>query len=182
MDRKRYCLFLLVVIVLGGCATVPTGPSVMVLPGPGKPFEVFQSDESACRQWAEQKVGTSPNEASNKTLAGGAVIGTGLGAALGAAIGSLSASAGAGAGIGALAGLIGGAIFATEPAYATGAGVQRQYDNAYQQCMYAKGNQIPGAVRRPRRTYPPPPPPPPPGYSPGTPVPPVPNSYPLPPT
>ena len=171
MDRKRYCLFLLVVIVLGGCATVPTGPSVMVLPGPGKPFEVFQSDESACRQWAEQKVGTSPNEAANKTLAGGAVIGTGLGAALGAAIGSLYASAGAGAGIGALAGLIGGGILATEPAYAAGSAVQRRYDNAYMQCMYAKGNQIPGA--RPRRSYTAPPPPPPPGYDRGAPVPPL---------
>jgi hypothetical protein len=42
---------------------------------------------------------------------------------------------------------------------------QRRYDGAYQQCMYAKGNQIPGAMRQTRRGYgPPPPPPPPPGF------------------
>ena len=39
--------------------------------------------------------------------------------------------------------------------------VQRRYDNAYQQCMYAKGNQVPTAARtstRPARYLPPPPP------------------------
>jgi hypothetical protein len=42
---------------------------------------------------------------------------------------------------------------------------QRRYDNSYQQCMYSKGNQIPGVMREPRRGYgPPPPPPPPPGF------------------
>jgi hypothetical protein len=43
--------------------------------------------------------------------------------------------------------------------------VQRRYDVAYMQCMYAKGNQIPmrGGVQRPRTSAPPvdgPPPPP----------------------
>jgi hypothetical protein len=38
--------------------------------------------------------------------------------------------------------------------------VQRRYDNAYQQCMYAKGNQVPTAraTVRPARYLPPPPP------------------------
>jgi hypothetical protein len=180
MNGKRCFLLLLVMVVLGGCATVPAGPSVMVLPGPEKPFEVFQSDDNSCRQWAQQQTGTSANEAANKTVAGGAVIGTGLGAALGAAIGSLSASAGAGAGIGALAGLIGGTLMATGPAYASGSAVQTQYDNAYMQCMYAKGNQIPGAVQRRRRAYSAPPPPPPPGSSHEAPVPAPPDGYPPP--
>jgi hypothetical protein len=46
---------------------------------------------------------------------------------------------------------------------------QRRYDIAYAQCMYAKGNEIPGMVTRPRRSYrnmPPPPPPPGSGYYP----------------
>ena len=51
-----------------------------------------------------------------------------------------------------------------------GSEAQRRYDIAYQQCMYAKGNQLPGSAYRYRATplppqaypYPPPPPPPPP--------------------
>jgi len=48
---------LLVSLTLGACATVPTGPSVMVLPGTGKPFEQFRGDETVCRQFALQQVG-----------------------------------------------------------------------------------------------------------------------------
>ncbi|KRT73262.1 MAG: hypothetical protein XU13_C0015G0046, partial [Candidatus Rokubacteria bacterium CSP1-6] len=42
---------------LTACATVPTGPSVMVLPGSGKNFEQFQADDAVCRQWAAQQTG-----------------------------------------------------------------------------------------------------------------------------
>jgi hypothetical protein len=38
--------------------------------------------------------------------------------------------------------------------------VQWRYDIAYQQCMYAKGNQIPAVVRAPQSRYTAPPPPP----------------------
>jgi hypothetical protein len=44
--------------LVSGCATVPSGPSVMVLPGSGKSIETFQVDEIACRQWAGQQIGT----------------------------------------------------------------------------------------------------------------------------
>ena len=43
------CLTLLAAL---GCVYVPTGPSVMVLPGGGKSFEQFQGDDAVCRQWA----------------------------------------------------------------------------------------------------------------------------------
>ena len=36
-------------ILLSGCATMPTGPSVLVLPGTGKPFEQFQEDNAECQ-------------------------------------------------------------------------------------------------------------------------------------
>ncbi len=42
MNWKRALLFFSVLVMLSGCATMPTGPSVTVLPGPGKPFEVFR--------------------------------------------------------------------------------------------------------------------------------------------
>ncbi len=41
--------------------------------------------------------------------------------------------------------------------------MQRRYDIAYQQCMYSRGNMIPGASPPPGGSAPPPPPPPPPG-------------------
>ncbi|MDP2627700.1 MAG: glycine zipper family protein, partial [Candidatus Rokubacteria bacterium] len=79
----------LVVLLFTGCATVPTGPSVMVLPGTGKSFEQFQADDAVCRSWALQQAGTQPGTAATRdTLTGaavGAVVGAGLGAAIGAA-------------------------------------------------------------------------------------------------
>jgi len=181
MNWKRCFLFLLslAVVALSACATIPTSPSVMVLPGPGKSFDAFQADDAVCRQWAAQQVGTSPNETANKTLISGAAIGTILGAGLGAAIGAATGNAGTGAAIGAASGLIGGTAAATGPAYATGYSAQRRYDNAYQQCMYAKGNQIPGFVRPSRRAIPLPPPPP--GFTPRPPASPPPGAYPPPP-
>ena len=110
------------------------------------------------------------NLAVNQNLATGAVLGTLMGAALGAAIGSTSGDAGIGAAIGAASGLIGGTAMATGPAYGAGYAVQARYGNAYVQCMYTKGNQIPGVTPSRRQTYPPPPPRP--DYSPRSPVPP----------
>jgi hypothetical protein len=180
MNWKWVFSTFLAVGVLSACATVPTGPSVMVWPGPWKPFEVFQSDDAVCRQWAAQQCGTSPSDAFNQNLFAGAGIGTLLGAGLGAAIGAAYGDVGAGAAIGAASGLLSGTAMATDPAYAAGYAVQRRYDNAYLQCMYAKGNQIPGVDRRSERTAPPPPPPPP-GFTPEPPVPPSSGSYPSPP-
>lgn len=159
MKWQRGLLFFTVVAVLGGCATMPTGPTVMVIPGPGKPFEVFMADDTVCRQWALQQIGgVSPSQTANQNLTAGAVVGTLVGAGLGAAIGSTTGDAGAGAAIGAGAGLLGGTSMATNPAYASEWQLQRQYDIAYQQCMYAKGNQIPGVVSRRTKAYPAPPP------------------------
>jgi hypothetical protein len=164
MKWAQGLLVLLAVLILSGCATVPTGPSVMVLPPQGKPFEAFQADDSVCRQWAAQQAGAGPSETTNQTLANGAALGTIMGAGLGAAIGAASGAAGTGAAIGAASGLIGGTAIASGPAYGAGWEVQRRYDIAYQQCMYAKGNQVPSVVRTARRTPRVPPPPPPPGY------------------
>ena len=168
MNLTRYFLVFLALALLGGCATMPTGPTVTVYPGPGKPFEVFQADDYACRQWAQQQIGgASPSQTANQNLAGGAAVGTLAGAGLGALIGSASGHAGAGAAIGAGAGLLTGTSIASGSAASSEYTLQRRYDMAYQQCMYAKGNQIPGV--RPARAYGPPPPaygPPPPGYGP----------------
>jgi hypothetical protein len=157
---KRSILSVLALLALVGCATLPTGPSVMVLPGSGKSFDQFQTDDLVCRQWAGQQIGMSPQQTANRNTATGAVAGTLIGAALGAAIGAATGSPGIGAGIGAGSGLLFGTASGAGAGQAYGYDAQQRYDIAYQQCMYAKGNQIPGVAQRPQRHAPPPPPPP----------------------
>ena len=173
VNLKGILLLLLAALVLNACATMPTGPSVMVWPGPGKPFEIFQSDDAVCRQWANQQVGGQPGEGANQTLVSGAAVGTMLGAGLGAAIGAATGHFGAGLGIGAASGAVMGTAAGIGPSYGARWEVQRRYDHAYMQCMYSKGNQVPG-VRAYRRAVPPPPgeyPPPPAGGYPPPPPP-----------
>lgn len=140
---KQRRLPLAIGLLLTGCASVPTGPNVMVLPGTGKAFEGFQVDDAVCRQWALQQTGATPNQAANQATASGAVAGTVLGAAGGAAVGAAAGNPALGAAAGAGIGLLGG----TAVGAGQGAGarwtLQQRYDIAYMQCMYAKGNQIP---------------------------------------
>ena len=180
MSGRRTILSVSASLLLTACATVPTGPSVMVLPGSGKNFEQFQADDAVCRQWALQQTDTTPNEAGTASAVTSAAVGTVLGAGLGAAIGAASGSPATGAAVGAGAGLLGGTAVGAGNAYGAGLSVQRRYDIAYMQCMYAKGNQIP-ISRAPQPAYTsvaPPPPPPPPGVPPpptGPPPPPPPG-------
>jgi hypothetical protein len=150
-------------LVVCGCATLPTGPSVRVLPAPGKSFEQFQVDDMICRQWAERQIGMNPQETANQNTAKGAVVGTVIGGGLGAALGAASGNAGAGAAIGAGSGLLLGSATGASSGQVYGMEAQQRYDNTYVQCMYSKGNQIPGTVHRVRRnsgeSTPPPPPP-----------------------
>src|SRR2546426_5272530 len=94
---------------LGACATVPLGPSVMVLPGTGKSFDQFQADDAVCRQWASLQTGTTPQGAAGSSTAKSAALGTLLGAGLGAAIGAATGHPGVGAAVGAGGGLLAGA-------------------------------------------------------------------------
>jgi Glycine-zipper domain len=146
------------VALLSACVTVPTGPSVMVLPGTNKNFDQFQADGYACNQYAQQMTGNAGQVAANNA-AGSAAVGTLLGAVAGAAIGSVGGNAGAGAAIGAGTGLLYGSAVGGNSAGYSNYQMQRQYDQAYLQCMYAKGNQVPARDGyRPSRM------PPPPGY------------------
>ncbi len=172
----KRCVSLLVPLLLfSACATVPAGPSVMVLPGAGKPFEQFQAAAAVCRQWAQQRIGMAPGETASASTVGGAAAGTLLGAAAGAAIGAASGHPGVGAAVGAGSGLLLGTAVGASGGQSSGGELQRRYDMAYQQCMYAKGNQIPTVVHSPWRGVaappPPPPPPPPPAIAPAPPSP-----------
>ena len=172
----RPAALLVPVLLLNACASEPIGPTVAVMPAPGKPFDVFQGDQALCKQFAGSEVQGGAQSANNRQV-GTALVGTLLGAGLGAAIGG-----GRGAGIGAGAGALGGTAVGAGPAGQAQASLQQRYNLAYSQCMYSRGNQIPGylpagappplppgyAPPPPPRGYPPPPagypPPPPPGY------------------
>jgi hypothetical protein len=142
-------------LLLSGCAQTPMGPTVQVMPGPGKSFDAFQYDQAGCRQFAEQSVAGQAQNANTRAV-GAAAIGTVLGAGLGAAIGG-----GRGAAIGAGSGAIGGTAIGMGSSSNQQMSIQQQYDNAFAQCMYAKGNMVPGYG--PMMVNAPPPPPPPPG-------------------
>jgi hypothetical protein len=139
-------------LLLAGCVIVPAGPSVRVLPGPNKPFDVFVRDDAFCRQFAAQQTGIAPTQSAADNMVAGAAVGTVVGAAAGALVGG-----GRGAAVGAGSGLVVGTAAGSSSGYASSYTLQRRYDIAYQQCMYAYGNQVPGA---PAPSAPPPPPPP----------------------
>jgi len=141
---KQSTLIALALLVAGGCATIPTGPSVAVLPAPGKSFDTFRAEDATCRQWAKQQVGASPEQTYNSNVATGAIAGTAIGTGLGAALGSTSGQAGEGALIGAAGGLLVGASAGSSAGQAAGMEAQRRFDNTYVQCMYSYGNQVPG--------------------------------------
>jgi Glycine-zipper domain len=173
--RKPLAVCVVASLFVGACATVPSGPSVMVLPGTGKDFNQFQIDDASCRQFAQQQVGTTVNQEGARSTATSAAVGTVIGAALGAAIGAAAGSPATGAAVGAGSGLFGGTLVGAGNAQASQGSVQRRYDASYMQCMYAKGNQVPVA-RGSMPAYtapaaasaaaPPPPPPPPPASKP----------------
>lgn len=146
-------------MLLAGCAQMPTGPSIAVMPGPNKPFDVFMQDDQLCRGWAAHSIGIPGHDAAAERMLASTVTGAAIGAVAGAVAGG-DRGAGTGAAIGTLIGATAGA----NQSAATAFDAQRRYDIAYQQCMYSKGNQVPthayGAYYYPPRSSVPPPPPP----------------------
>ena len=132
------------VLATAGCASLPSGPSVLALPGTGKSFDEFRVDDDLCRRYASAQVGgVGPNQAANDNAVRNAAVGTVIGAVAGAAIGG-NQGAGVGAGTGLLFGTMAGSAAASSGVY----GSQRSYDHAYIQCMYGRGQRVPviGAV------------------------------------
>ena len=151
-----------VLLLFTGCATAPLGPTVQVMPSPGKPFAKFQTESEECQAWAFQQMGGQ--EAVDRINANAVLYGI-IGGAIGAGIGALSGAswgysprstrryaahgAAMGAGIGTAAGAAQGAAAS---AYSSQQ-LQMIYDDAYLQCMYSKGNQVPGSVPNYEREY-----------------------------
>lgn len=166
--------------VLSACATVPTGPSVAVLPGANKNFEQFRGDDVVCQHYANEQVGQTAGQAASDSAAKSAAVSTALGAAAGALFGAASGHPGAGAAIGAGGGLLVGGAYGSEAYGRSAYTVQDRYDIAYMQCMYTKDHQVPmpSEYRTSTPAYQAPPPPPQGAY---TPPPPPPGPPPAPP-
>ena len=165
------------------CTTIPTGPSVMALPGTGKNFDQFRADDAECRAYAQYQIGgTTAQDSAVDSGVKSAVVGTAVGALAGAAMGGGHQGAGVGAGTG----LIVGSMAGSGASQASGRSAQQRYDHGYVQCMYARGQKVPvsgqlgsaamrpqyapapsnapppaGYVEPPAPSYAPPPPPPP---------------------
>ena len=158
------CVGVLAPLVLAACTVMPQGPSAMVLPGTGKSFAQFQGDDVHCRGYAQAQLGgSSAQQAAADSGVRSAALGTVLGAVAGAAI-----DGGHGAGVGAGTGLVFGTLAGTGAADSSAYGMQRRYDDAYLQCMYASGHKVPVAGQMlggvPANAATPPPDTPPPRY------------------
>jgi uncharacterized protein YcfJ len=169
---KRAVFALLGMALVSGCATTPEGPRVAVMPAPGKPFDVFAQDENTCRGYASQAVAGEADRANGNGVAA-ALIGAALGAGIGTAV-----DKGHGASVGLAYGTAAGTAVGASQSNAANYSIQQRYDIAYEQCMYAKGNQVPGYTGAGYGGTPPPPPPgnghwtpPPPNYPPPPPPP-----------
>lgn len=172
MNALRISFVLAGAALATACASVPTGPSIMALPGTGKSFEQFRFDDAECRDYAQFQAGGTAQAAADNAGVRSAAVGTAVGAVAGAAIGGHQ-----GAGVGAGTGLIVGSMAGSNAGYSSGYGSQQRYDHAYVQCMYAKGDKVPvsgnfaQSAPAPAPSSVPPsnvhtPPPPPPNYAP----------------
>ncbi len=164
---RKVTLAIALLAAVAGCATAPTGPSVLVLPGTGKSFDQFNRDEVYCRDYAMRGLGgQSPGKVSNDSAVTSAVTGTAIGAVAGAALGGHD-----GAAIGAGTGLLLGSAMGGEAGRYERSSTQVRYDNSYIQCMYGLGHRVPVPAGMyttetrpvsgtPTSRVPPPPPPP----------------------
>lgn len=57
---------LMFIFILSSCSTMPTGPSVLVLPGDDKDFNQFHTDDVACRQYANELITAPQKEPDSK--------------------------------------------------------------------------------------------------------------------
>jgi peptidoglycan hydrolase-like protein with peptidoglycan-binding domain len=150
-NLKSWVAGLALATLLSGCATQPIGPTVQVMPKPGKSFDVFAQEENTCKAYAQGQIAGAVDQ-TNRTAAGTMALGALLGAGVGAA-----AAGGQGAAAGAAGGAAIGSVPAADNAAAAQATIQQRYDAAYSQCMYAKGNLVPGFMPPPMASAPPPP-------------------------
>ena len=64
-------------LLLSGCVSIPTGPSVASFPGSNRSFDQFRVDEADCRRYASDSIGGSdPTQAQADSAVKSAAVGT----------------------------------------------------------------------------------------------------------
>ncbi len=139
MPRIPVLASLIAAVFISGCATAPMGPTALVMPAQGKPFEVFAQEQAMCKQFAGGEVDGDATMMNLKQF-GSAAISTALSAGLGAAVRGQR-----GAEVGGAMGAMVGAASASNGSARDQNNLQGRYNLAYTQCMYSRGNQIAGA-------------------------------------
>ena len=77
VPAKHRLSSLAALVVLSACASVPTGPTVAVLPGTGKSIDQFRADDVTCHQYALTQVGaTRPSQATTDSGARSTAVGS----------------------------------------------------------------------------------------------------------
>ncbi|WP_233140551.1 glycine zipper family protein [Acetobacter sp. DsW_063] len=148
--KNRALPILTFAALLSACVSTPDGPTVPVMPPPGKEASRFTQEAAFCKYQATKAVDGQAAKANGRAVLGTLlpiVIGAGLGAAIGSAVGNpwSGSYAGEGAGIGAGSGLlVGGGVAAASSEGGVQGRIQNQYDNTYAACMLTYGNAILG--------------------------------------
>lgn len=57
---------LIFVFLLDACSTMPSGPSVLALPGTGKNFDLFHNDDLMCKKLVHAQIESSQKEPDSK--------------------------------------------------------------------------------------------------------------------
>lgn len=147
--KNRALPILTLAAMLSACASTPDGPTVPVMPPPGKEASRFTQEAAFCKYQATKAVDGEAAKANGRAVLGTLlpiVLGAGLGAAIGSAAGRpwSGSYAGEGAGIGAGSGLLVGGGVAAASSGGVQSRIQNQYDNTYAACMLTYGNAILG--------------------------------------
>ena len=80
---RRSTLAASALALLGACASIPSAPSILALPGSNRTFESFRADDQDCRLYASRQITVPVADPGVQS----AVAGTAIGAAAGAVIG-----------------------------------------------------------------------------------------------
>jgi hypothetical protein len=65
----KFPIMLISVFLLDACSTMPSGPSVLVLPGGDKNFDQFHNDDLQCRKLSHTQVATSEQASDSRAEA-----------------------------------------------------------------------------------------------------------------
>ena len=68
MVRLRELKVLMITSLLTACTSMPTGPSMMALPGSSKSFDKFRIDDNQCRRLAHERVNNTNPENFSKQI------------------------------------------------------------------------------------------------------------------